>query len=148
MQLLISVFGFKRVWSLRSHIQTTKTCCNFCLIIFCIVIACIFVRSVTFSQKSILFAVALFMKYKWVFFVWWYLFLSHCRAGILFKWRFFPPCLQNSIFFVTRVALHLHKNEGRSILISWCCSFLISATTHVESWLSRQLSRFFSKYVF
>ena len=25
---------------------------------------------------------------------------------------------------------------------------LISATTHVESWLSRQLSRFFSKYVF
>ena len=55
-----------------------------------------------------------------------------------------------------RVRKTVLKNDGLRV---WCCEaqwlfrasnlqILISATTHVESWLSRQLSRFFSKYVF
>jgi hypothetical protein len=97
------------------------------LFIFYIVIVCIFVRSVMFSQKSILLAVAVFLKYKWASFVW-DLFLSHCRASILFKWRF-STLFTKLRYLFTRVALHLHRKECRSILISWCYLCVCTSTT-------------------
>jgi hypothetical protein len=132
----ISVFMYKNVWSLRSQIQTKKTCFHFCLVILYIFIASIFVRSVIFSRECILLAVLLFLKSKWAS-VLCYLFLSQCRASILLKRRISTLFTKFSCLF-TRVTLCFHKNWHRSIFVLWrylcvCTSIIVIAVIAVKT---------------
>jgi hypothetical protein len=117
--LFICAYIDKNVCSLRSQIWTKRPVFN--LFGHFLYFHCLYICKVSdVNRESILLAVALFLKWNWSSVVS-YLFLSHCRASILLKWRIFTLFMKFGCLF-TRVALHFHKNEQKSIFILWCYS--------------------------